>query len=77
MTLQLLITLGEVDANIGSESFGDVTFSEGIGSQLNHSRNDLDALITNVQIRGDYKKDEHQINFGIKYQSEDIKDRNS
>ena len=67
--------LGEVDANIGSESFGDVTFSEGIGSQLNHSRNDLDALITNVQIRGDYKKDEHQINFGIKYQSEDIKDR--
>ena len=67
--------LGEVDANIGSESFGDVTFSEGIGSQLNHSRNDLDALITNVQIRGNYKKDEHQINFGIKYQSEDIKDR--
>ena len=67
--------LGEVDANIGSETFGDVTFSEGIGSQLNHSRNDLDALITNVQIRGDYKKDEHQINFGIKYQSENIKDR--
>ncbi len=67
--------LGEVDANIGSESFGDVTFSEGIGSQLNHSRNDLDALITNVQIRGNYKKNEHQINFGIKYQSEDIKDR--
>ncbi|CAI8359443.1 MAG: Uncharacterised protein [Flavobacterium sp. SCGC AAA160-P02] len=67
--------LGEVDSNIGSQTFGDVTFSEGIGSQLNHSRNDLDALITNVQIRGDYKKDEHQINFGIKYQSEDIKDR--
>lgn len=67
--------LGEVDSNIGSQTFGDVTFSEGIGSQLNHSRNDLDALITNVQIRGNYKKDEHQINFGIKYQSEDIKDR--
>ena len=67
--------LGEVDTNIGSETFGDVTFSEGIGSQLNHSRNDLDALITNVQVRGDFKKDEHQINFGIKYQTEDIRDR--
>ena len=67
--------LGEVDANIGSQTFGDVTFSEGIGSQLNHSRNDLDALITNVQIRGTYKKDENQIDFGIKYQSENIKDR--
>ncbi len=67
--------LGEVDSNIGSQTFGDVTFSEGIGSQLNHSRNDLDAYISNVQIKGNYKKDDHQINFGIKYQSEDIKDR--
>tara|TARA_R110002073_G_scaffold128999_1_gene274957 strand:- start:6025 stop:8475 length:2451 start_codon:yes stop_codon:yes gene_type:complete len=67
--------LGEVDSNIGSESFGEVTFSEGIGSQLNHSRNDLDALISNVQIRGTYKKNEDQVDFGIKYQTEDIKDR--
>ena len=67
--------LGEVDSNIGSQTFGDVTFSEGIGSQLNHSRNDLDALITNVQIKGTYKKNENQIDFGVKYQSENIKDR--
>lgn len=67
--------LGEVDSNIGSESFGEVTFSEGIGSQLNHSRNDLDALISNIQIRGTYKKDENQLDFGVKYQTEDIKDR--
>ena len=67
--------IGEVDTNLGSETFGDVTVSEGIGSQLNHSRNDLDALITNVQVRGTYKKDEDQIDFGIKYQNEDIRDR--
>lgn len=67
--------LGEVDTNIGSETFGEVTNAEGIGSQLNHSRNDLDALISNVQIRGTYKKDEDQIDFGIKYQTEDIRDR--
>ncbi|MGB0879524.1 MAG: TonB-dependent receptor [Polaribacter sp.] len=67
--------LGEVDTNIGSENFGEVEFSEGIGSQLNHARNDLDALISNVQLKGIYKKDKQQIDFGVKYQKEDIRDR--
>lgn len=67
--------LGEVDTNIGSETFGEVESSIGIGSQLNHSRNDLDALITNVQIRGTYKKDDGQLDFALKYQNEDIRDR--
>ncbi|MEY2739833.1 MAG: hypothetical protein RL259_1742, partial [Bacteroidota bacterium] len=44
--------LGEVDANIGSETFGDVVYSRGIGSQLTHARNDLDALIVNAEIKG-------------------------
>ena len=44
--------LGEVDANIGSETFGDVAFSKGIGGQLNHARNDLDALIVNTELKG-------------------------
>ena len=67
--------LGEVDANIGSENFGEVDFSQGIGSQLNHARNDLDALINNVQLRGTYKKDRQQWDFGVKYQNEDIRER--
>jgi hypothetical protein len=67
--------LGEVDANIGSENFGEVGFSQGIGSQLNHARNDLDALISNFQVRGTIKKGETQWSFGVKYQKEDIKDR--
>ncbi|CAI8423955.1 MAG: Uncharacterised protein [Polaribacter sejongensis] len=68
-------SIGEVDANIGSENFGNVDFSQGIGSQLNHARNDLDALITNMQLKGTYKKNKHQIDFGVKYQKEDIRDR--
>lgn len=67
--------IGEVDANIGSENFGEVDFAQGIGSQLNHARNDLDALINNVQIRGTYKKDRKQWDFGVKYQNEDIRER--
>ncbi|GGG99658.1 TonB-dependent receptor [Polaribacter pacificus] len=67
--------LGAVDSNLGSENFGEVAFSEGIGSQLNHARNDLDAVITNMQFKATYKKDENQIDLGILYQNEQIKDR--
>jgi hypothetical protein len=50
--------LGEVDSNIGSETYGDVAFTRGIGTQLNHARNDLDALIVNTEIKGfhDWRK---------------------
>jgi hypothetical protein len=67
--------LGEVNSDFSSDNFGEVDFYEGIGSQLSHARNDLDALINNVEINGTYKKSSHQIDFGIKYQNEDTKDR--
>jgi len=67
--------LGEVNSDFGSDNFGDVDFYEGIGSQLSHARNDLDALISNIEINGTFKKNSHQIDFGIKYQNEDTKDR--
>ena len=67
--------LGEVDSSLGSENFGEVEFSQGIGSQINHARNDLDALITNAEIRGTLKKEQSQWNFGVKFQKENIKDR--
>lgn len=67
--------LGEVNTNIGDEDLGEVEFSEGIGSQLNHGRNDLDALITSVEHKGDYSIENHNIEWSIKYTNEDIRDR--
>lgn len=67
--------LGEVNSNIGDENLGEVEFSEGIGSQLNHGRNDLDALITNIQHKGSYNIKDNQIEWSIKYTHEDIRDR--
>ncbi|TGD56752.1 TonB-dependent receptor [Flavobacterium humi] len=67
--------LGEVDSNLGSETFGNVNFSQAIGSQLSHARNDLDALIVNAEVKGSHKKDDNQIEWGIKYTREDIRDR--
>lgn len=67
--------LGEVNTDIGSENLGEVEFSEGIGSQLTHARNDLDALIVNVEHKGNVKVDENTFEYGIKYTMEDIRDR--
>lgn len=67
--------LGEVDSNIGSETFGDVRFSRGIGTQLNHGRNDLDALIVNAEVKGFHKLNDNAFEWGIKYTREDIRDR--
>ncbi|EDP70089.1 hypothetical protein FBALC1_11167 [Flavobacteriales bacterium ALC-1] len=68
--------LGEVNTNIGDENLGEVEFSEGIGSQLTHARNDLDAFIVNAEHRGDYKiDDESTFEWSVKYTHEDIRDR--
>lgn len=67
--------LGEVNTSIGDEDLGEVEFSEGVGSQLNHGRNDLDALITNIEHKGDFKIDDNRIEWSVKYTNEDIRDR--
>lgn len=67
--------LGEVNSNLGDENFGEVEYSRGVGSQLTHARNDLDALIVNAEVKGNHKKNENQIDWGFKYTRESIRDR--
>ena len=67
--------LGVPNTNIGDENLGEVEFTQGVGSQLTHARNNLDALFLNAQLKGSYLKDETQIDWGIKYTHEDIRDR--
>lgn len=68
--------LGEVDSNIGSNTFGDVVYSRGVGGQLTHARNDLDALIFNGEVKGYHQLDDKsEVEWGIKYTYEDIRDR--
>lgn len=68
--------LGEVNTNIGDENLGEVEFTEGIGSQFTHARNDLDAVIVNIEHKGDYKlKDESTLEWSLKYTHEDLRDR--
>ena len=62
--------------NIGEDGSTQVDFTRGIGSQLNHARNDLDALIANAEIKGFKEwKNDSQLEFGLKYTRESIRDR--
>lgn len=67
--------LGQPNTNIGEEDLGEVEFTQGVGSQLTHARNDLDALFINIEHKGTYQKDTDQIDWGLKYTREDIRDR--
>ncbi len=67
--------LGDVDSNIGSDTFGDIKFARAVGSQLNHARNDLDALITNAEVKGTHDIGSNRIEWGAKYTREDFRDR--
>jgi hypothetical protein len=67
--------LGEVDTNIGSETYGDIKYARGVGSQLNHARNNLDALIANAEVKGYHVINNNRLEWGVKYTREDIRDR--
>jgi hypothetical protein len=67
--------LGEVNTDIGDQNLGEVEFSEGIGGQLTHARNDLDALIINFEHKGNISLDDNKFEYGVKYTREDIRDR--
>jgi hypothetical protein len=67
--------LGQVDGNLGSETLGEIISPRGIGSQFNRSRNDLDALIFNLNHRGIHKHKDLVMEWGVKYTHEDIRDQ--
>ena len=68
-------SLGEVDTSLGSENFGNVVYSRAIGRQLNHARNNLDALILNAEIKGFHELKRSQLEWGVKITKDDIRDR--
>ncbi|TDS13323.1 TonB-dependent receptor-like protein [Maribacter caenipelagi] len=67
--------LGDVDSNLGSDTAGEVVTSRGIGSQFNRTRNDLDALIFNVEHKGSHTINNSILEWGAKYTHEDIRDQ--
>jgi hypothetical protein len=68
--------VGEPNPDLSSDDFGNPENLESLGSEINHARNDLDALIGNLNLRYQYKiNKKQQLEAGVKFSIEDIKDR--
>lgn len=66
--------MGNVSSDLGGNA-GDVEYTVGLGSQLNHGRNNYDALIVSAEVKGQHKLSESEIEWGVRYVSEDVRDR--
>jgi hypothetical protein len=67
--------LGNPNTSIGGDDLGEVTFTEGVGSQLTHGRNNYGARIIDGKLRGRHIKGNHLLDWGIGYKREHIDDR--
>jgi hypothetical protein len=72
--------IGRPNTDIGGDDLGEVDFTRAIGSELDHGRNDLDALILSLEHKGTLvldsgKKENDQLDWGLKFNTEDIRDR--
>ena len=67
--------LGDPNSSIGGDDLGEVTYTEGVGSQLTHGRNNYGAQIIDGKLRGKHIKGNHQLDWGIGYKREHIDDR--
>ena len=68
--------IGRLEADYGSldDEVAKVIQSEGVGTYLNHARNKLNASVYNIEHKGTWNKSDHFIQWGIKYQHENIDD---
>ncbi|MDO9510709.1 MAG: carboxypeptidase-like regulatory domain-containing protein [Bacteroidales bacterium] len=67
--------IGQIDTDLGSDEFGGVLEAKGIGSYLNHARNQLEATVFNVEHRGSLLlAGDNYLQWGLKFQHEKIDD---
>ncbi len=67
--------LGQLENNFGSDNLGEVAFNRGIGTFLDHARNYLTANVVSLRHIGKWFDGFRILDWGIKYQYEDINDK--
>jgi hypothetical protein len=67
--------LSDINQIPESEQYPDSSMVSGTGAYLNHARNSLNARVVGLEHRGTLKVDRHQLQWGLKYQHEQISDK--
>ena len=57
--------IGQLETDQGSDSFGEVLETKGVGTYLNHARNYLDAVVSTAEHRGTITRASSATNWGI------------
>ncbi len=66
--------IDELEKDIGSDNFGDVAFNRGIGTYIQHARNNLKASVVSLEHKGTADRTNSQTQWGLRYQHERISD---
>lgn len=69
--------IGKLETSLGSEEFGNVIQSQGVGTFIDHARNTFDATVVNLEHKGTWAKLHNVMKWGARYQLQSIHDRMS
>lgn len=60
--------IGQLETNPGSEQSGNVISNQGVGTYVEHARNDFYSQVFNIDHKGAYKNDIFTLKWGARYQ---------
>ena len=66
--------IGLLETNPGNEQSGNVISNQGIGSYIEHARNDFYSQVFNIDHKGAYKNDLYTLKWGARYQRQHFDD---
>ena len=67
--------IDQLETDFGDPDFGNVAFNRGIGTFINHGRNDLDAAVYCLEHKGKWLASNGQLLWGLRAQQERIQDK--
>ena len=66
--------MDELERDLGSDDYGSIAYTRGVGAFLNHARNNLDATVINAYHKGSHFKNNRKFEWGTKFQHEIVND---
>lgn len=67
--------LEEIERDFGNDEFSEAARSRGVGGFLRHARNDLQAYVSNISLKGFHEFKKHYFQWGVDYRHEQIFDK--
>ena len=66
--------IGQLETNPGDSLAGNVISTQGVGTYIEHARNDFYSQVVNIDHKGAYKKDFYALKWGARYQRQHFDD---